>query len=193
MSDKVLYDIGRKIKSLRIENSYKQSDLASMSGITKGLVSKIENGRTVPSLPVLISILQSLKVNFQEFFSDIMFETGKNYFVIKPEDQTPIRKEDAYGFEYRFIFNKTISSGIFEAVLLTIEPNSRRDLVTTDAYEFKYILDGEIQYQLDDVVLNLKKGDALFYDGRIPHVPRNVKNEPASMLVIYLYSGKAES
>jgi transcriptional regulator with XRE-family HTH domain len=192
MSDKVLHDIGRKIKALRIENSFKQSDLASMSGITKGLVSKIENGRTVPSLPVLISILQSLKVNFHEFFSDIMFETGKNYFVIKPEDQTEIRKEDAYGFQYRFIFNKTISSGIFEVVLLTIEPNSRRDLVTTDAYEFKYILEGEVQYQLDEITLNLKKGDALFYDGRIPHVPRNIKNVPAQMLVIYIYSGKLE-
>lgn len=187
MATKVIHDIGKKIKFLRNKNEFKQSDLAEITGTTKGLISKIENGRTVPSLPVLITILQALKVDFKEFFGDIAIEKGSNFYVIRAEDVQKIYKEDASGFEYGFIFTKPVNSTILEVTLLTIQPHSRRDPISTDAYEFKYIISGEVQYEIGDEKVNLKAGDSLFFDGRIMHVPRNITLEPVTMLVVYLF------
>jgi transcriptional regulator with XRE-family HTH domain len=187
MSTKVIHDIGKKIKFLRNRNEYKQSDLADITGTTKGLISKIENGRTVPSLPVLITILQALKVDFKEFFADIPIEQGSNFYVIRADEMQKIYKEDASGFEYSFIFTKPLSTSIFEVSLLTIQPHSRRDPISTDAFEFKYVISGEVQYEIGEEKVNLKTGDSLFFDGRILHVPRNITLEPVTMLVVYLF------
>ena len=49
------------------------------------------------------------------------------------------------------------------------------------------VLSGEVKYQLEDTFFDMKEGDALFFDGNIPHVPHNESAEPASLLVFYLF------
>ena len=75
----------------------------------------------------------------------------------------------------------------FESVLLEVEPNSERDKVVTDAFEFKYILTGECYYEIGDQEVLLKEGDSIFFDGRIPHVPINRGKIPSKMLVVYFF------
>ena len=73
-------------------------------------------------------------------------------------------------------------------VLLTLEPNCKRDMVETDAYEFKYILSGSCEYIIDGETVKLNAGDAIFFDGKLPHVPRNPNDQPSTMLVIYSFT-----
>jgi uncharacterized cupin superfamily protein len=72
-------------------------------------------------------------------------------------------------------------------VLLEVQPNSEREKVITDAFEFKYILTGECAYVIGDQEVLLKEGDSIFFDGRIPHVPINRGKVPSKMLVVYFF------
>jgi len=80
-----------------------------------------------------------------------------------------------------------LSSLGFETVLLDVSPGSKRDKVSTDAYEFKFVLSGECFYVIEDEEVLLKEGDSIFFDGRIPHVPENRGLAPAKMLVVYFF------
>ena len=88
---------------------------------------------------------------------------------------------------YTYIFGKQLSSLGFESVLLEVAPGSKRDKVTTDAYEFKYMLSGECYYEIGDDEVLLKEGDSIFFDGRIPHVPVNRGGVTSKMLVMYFF------
>lgn len=190
MGEHIVSGLGVRLRELRQQKGLKLIEVAQDAGVSKGLLSKIENGRTIPSLPVLASIVKSLKIGMDEFFAGIKEEDGERFVHIKPAAFKTVKKENAIGFIYEQMLNRTAGDTVLEAVILTIEPGSKRSKVVTDAYELKYVLEGTIEYELDDETIILEKGDCLYYDGRIPHVPHNRTNETARMLVIYLFNNK---
>jgi transcriptional regulator with XRE-family HTH domain len=183
-----LIGIGKKIKEIRKASKKTISSVASDAGVSNGLISRIENGRTIPSLPVLLNIINALEVNVSDFFEGMPKASELGYIVSRSEENATIEKEDeATGFSYKYIFGKQLSSIGFEAVLLEVQPNSQREKVETDAYEFKYMLSGECLYMIGEEEVLLKEGDSLFFDGRIPHVPINRGRISAKMVVLYFF------
>lgn len=181
-----LIGIGKRIKDIRKKNKKTISTVANAADVSNGLISRIENGRTIPSLPVLLNIINALEIEVSDFFEGMPKPTAANYIVSRAEDNSIIEKEDdAKGFTYQYIFGKQLSSIGFEVVLLEVKPNSQREKVETDAFEFKYMLYGECSYVIGDDEVLLKEGDSIFFDGRIPHVPINRSKTSAKMLVLY--------
>lgn len=188
MSDFII-GIGKRIKDIRKENNLTINELANRANVSNGLISRIENGRTIPSLPVLLDLIQSLDIDASYFFEGVENRNSAKYLYIPKENQQIIEKEiEAQGFKYMHIFSKSLNSLGFEAVLLTLEPNSKREKVITDAWEFKYILKGTVKYLIDQEEVILSEGDALYFNGRFPHVPVSISDESCTMLVLYLYS-----
>lgn len=188
-----LIGIGKRIKDIRKKKNLTINTVATEADVSNGLISRIENGRTISSLPVLLNIIQALGIEVSEFFNGLPKSDKKNFIVSRKEDSNIIEKEDdAKGFEYKFLFGKQLTSVGFEAVLLEVQPNSQRDKVETDAYEFKYILSGACSYIIGEEEVVLREGDSIFFDGRIPHVPVNRGTESSKMLVLYFFFHKNE-
>ena len=189
--DNYLIGIGKKIKEIRKSNKYTITQVATKAEVSNGLISKIENGRTIPSLPVLLNLIQALDVEVGEFFKNIPIANKSNFLLFKKEQYAVIEKEElAIGFEYRSIFSKQLNSCGFEAVLLEVKPNSKREKVETDAFEFKYVISGECIYNIGDDEVLVQSGDSILFDGRIPHVPINKAEESCLMLVVYFFYDK---
>lgn len=183
-----LVGIGKRIKAIRKNNQNTISDIAMKAGVTSGLISRIENGRTIPSLPVFLKIVDALNIELRDFFDGMPHTNGANFLVARKDESTLIEKEDeAIGFTYNYLFGKSLNSVGFQSVLLEVQPGSKRGKVTTDAFEFKYVLSGECHYIIDDHEVILYEGDSIFFDGRIPHVPVNKGKVTSKMLVIYFF------
>ncbi len=184
-------NIGKRIKEIRLSREQKLVDVAIKSGVSKGLLSRIENGRTIPSLPVLLDIISALGEKPGGFFESIDYSSGSPFYkLIKKSEYLPIDKEDSVGFNYYSIVSKSFSETTFNAVLLELEPHASRELVTTDGMEFIYLVSGTINYQLGNTTLLMEEGDSLFFDGRVPHLKINKSGETARILVIYLLFNK---
>ncbi len=191
MSEYLISGIGKHLKKLRKERKLKLTALAKSAGVSKGLVSKIENGRTIPSLPVLLSLINALDLTPGQFFEPLNFESSQSFTHKRPKDFKKVKKEDdAKGLNYQLMLEKGFQHFSMEALTLEVEPGAERDYISSDAYEFKYLLEGEVSYMIDEEEVELNKGDCLLYDGRIPHLPRNKSGKPAKMLVIYIYQQK---
>lgn len=183
--------IGKRIKEIRLSKEMRLIDMAVKSGVTKGLLSRVENGRTIPSLPVLFSIINALDEKPGNFFETIDYPADSPfYMLIKKEDYQPIEKEDSVGFDYFSIFSRSFGELTFNAVLLMLSPNAKRDMVTTDGMEFIYLANGSIDYKLGDTTITMEEGDSLFFDGRVPHLKINNTEQTARILVIYLLFNK---
>lgn len=189
MEGAFLLEVSKRIKQYRQEKRLTVQELADRSSVSKGLISQIENGRSIPSLPVLFSIIQSLELEISEFFRDLNIQEP-NIIVQKKEDYVGFEKEDAKGFFYKRIFVKNLGASTVDFVLLELNTDSHREKVSTDAYEYKYILKGEVDYHINGGVYHLSEGDSLFFDGRLEHVPKNTGTEPCVMLIVYFFNQK---
>jgi transcriptional regulator with XRE-family HTH domain len=179
--------IGEKLREFRTAKNIKLFEAAAKAEISKGLLSKIENGRAIPSLPVLLQILNAIDIELTVFFKEVETQNlAPLYLLIKKNQYRSIEKEDAIGFNYFAIFQRSFSSVAVNFTYLELEPGAKRELVTTDGFEFIFLIRGTIDYVLGDQNFTMHNGDSLFFDGTIPHVKRNPYLETAQILVIYL-------
>ncbi len=184
---KDLYSIiGNKIKQIRRENGWTLYEIASRTGVSKSLLSKIENVRTIPSLPVLFKIIKALEMDVAIFFEGVSDITDITYTHIKAEEYEPMDKEDSEGFSYFSIINESVKNAELQVAILKLSPGATREKVVTDGFTFLYLIDGNVDYLLEEETVKFKTGDSLFFNGRIPHVPMNLSSEVAVMLIVYL-------
>ena len=177
--------IAKKIKEIRLRQGVTLSDLSKRTILSKGLLSKIENGRTIPSLPVFMNLAKALNTNPKDFFEESLLPGGKNYLHLKKGRYESVNKEERHGFDYRFIFSQMLTSCRMQIYLLTLKPKSEKKTTVTDGFEFKYVLHGRCDYHISDEVLKLEQGDALYFDASKPHMPVNNSKGDVVMLVLY--------
>lgn len=184
-----IHRIGPKIRDYRKQQKLRLVDLSNQAGVSSAMLSKIENGRIIPTIPTLFQLISALGVEPSEFFAEINDQNQfSNFLLIRQENYIPyVKEESAKGFQYQSILEHAQEFKNFQISLVTLEPNNKRPLVATAAYEFLYIIEGNLKFHLNDTVLDLRKGDSLFFDGRIPHVPINQQDKPVLYLVIYFF------
>ena len=189
MNEEFLLLLGDKIKQKRTHQNITLEQLATSAGVSKGLISQIENNRTVPSLPVLFNIIHSLGDDLKTFFED-MHETANNghVLIVRKGQEKKFEKEPVKGFSYRRILTRAVVSQATDIVLLELKKGAaRKTMIQTDAFESKYVLKGTIEYQIDKETFILNEGDTLFFDGRAKHRLKNIGTTEALMLVTYLF------
>ncbi len=191
MEQEVIVQISNKLKSIRKEKNLTLQDIADRAGVTKGLISQIENSRTIPSLLVLIQIVKALEVGLDDFFNDLSFYGKEGKILIQRKaDYQKFEKEPASGYEYSRIFTKKVNQCTIDIVLLEIQPGAVRDFVQTDAFEYKYIISGSVRYVFRDQEIELNEGDSMLFDGMLEHNPVNSGQTPVKMLVVYFFENK---
>jgi transcriptional regulator with XRE-family HTH domain len=181
-----LIQIGMALRELRLAQGKTLDDIAEMTGLSKSLISKIENFRTIPSLLVLANICKVLKTDMADLVQGIGIMEEDPYVVVRADQRKSISRDEGEGYLYENIFNGDINATLFDSFVLTIKPGSKRSVVTTDGRQFVFILEGRIEFHLGDDVVPLAAGDSLYFDGRIPHLPVNTTDKDAKLLAIYL-------
>lgn len=188
MEEDLLIQISNKIRQFRKERGMTIQELADKAKVSKGLISQIENSRTIPSLLVLIDIVLALEIDLNHFFKGIGNDgNGPLILVKRKEEFETFEKESAEGFLYQRIFTRSFKNATVDIVLLDLAKNAKRPMVETEAFEFKYILRGKIEYVFPDRTIELNEGDAMLFDGRISHNPRTISKENALMLIVYFF------
>ncbi|NSL91245.1 helix-turn-helix transcriptional regulator, partial [Chitinophaga sp. Mgbs1] len=151
MTEDIIIQISNKIKEKRKSKGITIQELADKAEVSKGLISQIENNRTVPSLLVLINIIRALNLDMNEFFNEIDQQTQSAKVIIKQKaSYQEFEKEPAKGFQYKRVLTKNVKNFPVDIVILELKKGARRThIVKTDAYEYKYIIKGTVEYQID--------------------------------------------
>ena len=188
----VYHKIGGQIRKYRKERDMKLQDLASLTGIGLPMLSKIENGRILPTIPSLFLIIEKLEIAPEVFFRELNREDKfPGYFYMPKKEYLPyVKEENAQGFNYFSILEHTKEKGAFQVSLLKLATDASRPLITTSAFEFIFVVSGKVEYWLDEKSFLLEEGDSLFFDGMIPHVPVSKCKKEAVLLVLYFFNNE---
>ncbi|MEO7991144.1 MAG: XRE family transcriptional regulator [Chryseolinea sp.] len=185
VDNEIVSRIALKIRATRLKKNLTIQQLATRTKVSKGLLSKIENSRTIPSLPVFVTLIQSLDISLKEFFEDMVLTNGKDYLHIKKDEYVTVEREGREGFQYQYILSQNILNCTMDVVLLTLEPGAKGNPSTTDGFEFKYMLSGNCEYQINNEIIKVEEGDSIYFDASVPHLPINRSRRKVIMLVIY--------
>jgi len=179
--------IGREVRSLREQLGMTISELSKSSDMSGGMLSKIENGSTSPSLSSLQALSRALHVPVTALFKG--YEQGREVTFVKAGDGLAIeRRGTRAGHQYALL-------GHAPHTELTIEPYLISLLDSSDVFpvfqheglEFIYMLEGEVVYRHGEQTFLLQPGDSLFFDADAPHGPEEMHKLPIRYLSIISY------
>lgn len=182
--------IGHEVRTFRKKLGITVADLAAATGMSVGMLSKIENGNISPSLTTLQSLSKALGVPLTAFFRG--FEEPKSASFVKAGEGVNLeRRGTRAGHHYSLLghIENNTSGVVVEPYLITL--NAESDVFPTfqhEGMEFLYMLEGEVVYRHGDRLYRMEAGDSLFFDADAPHGPEELVKLPARYLSIISYT-----
>lgn len=181
--------IGREVRRHRQRHQMTLADLAQATGLSPGMVSKIENGQISPSLSTLTTLADALNLPLSAFFRS--FEESRDVSHVPAGHGLVIdRRGTRAGHIYQLLGHMIRSSVSLEPYLITLTEQS--DAFTEfqhEGVEFIYMLEGEVTYRHGEREFHLGPGDSLFFDAIAPHGPAELVKLPARYLSIIASPG----
>ena len=176
--------IGRQVRQFRQDLGMTVVELAKQAGLSPGMLSKIENGMTSPSLATLRGLSQALNVPVTAFFRKFEEQRDATY-VRAGEGLLTERRGTRSGHRYHLLGHSMSGPVAVEPSLVTLTEESEVfPLFQHPGSEFIYVLEGEVLYRHADKTYRLGPGDSLFFDADAPHGPEELLSLPVRMLSV---------
>jgi transcriptional regulator with XRE-family HTH domain len=180
------YEIGQKLRQLRLRKKIALVDLGKHTGLSASMLSQLENGKLVPTLPTLARIAMVFDVGLEHFFSDR--KTRRVFSVVRANER--IRFPEAADSSFPGYFFEVLAFGATDksmSAYLADFPKREGKIARHhchDGSEFVHVLAGAlaINYQSEDYVLNA--GDSVYFDASEPHSYTGRTDESARALVV---------
>ena len=178
------YEIGEKLRRLRLRKSMGLVELGRHTGLSPSLLSRIERGRMCPTLPTLVRIATVFGVGLEFFFGAKRAAAS----VVRRDErqQFPDRlggKKVAYRFEsldFKAVERK------MNAYRAEFEPAPAGKLPTHDhtGSEFLHVLRGMLELRVGEEEHVLEEGDSIYFDASLSHAYRRVGRAPCEAIVV---------
>lgn len=178
------YRIGPKIRTLRQDRGLALSDLGAHSGLSVGMLSKIERGQVFPTLPTLLRVAMVFGVGLDHFFRPDehrpMFEITRAADRLSLPDQPGA--DAAYSFES---LDFAAQGRAFDAYLAAFPPGGPASEPHSHAgEELFHVIAGAVEITVHGEAHHLGTGDAVHFDARFDHTYRAAGPERARALVV---------
>jgi len=183
--------IGQEVRRLREQSGVTIAKLAKAADMSSGMLSKIENGSTSPSLASLQALALSLNVPLSSLFRQFE-QSGQATLVRAGEGLEIERRGTRAGHQYLLLGHAPHGDLIVEPYLITLKDSS--DVFPTfrhEGLEFIYVLEGEVVYRHGEKKFHMKPGDSLFFDSTTPHGPDKMIELPIRFLSVISYPREA--
>ena len=179
--------VGEKIRHMRSNKGLGLQQLAEKTGLSKPLISQIENEQVSPPISTLLKIANSLDTDISFFFQDQVREVKtavvrSNERVISPRRQVQGKAKLGYTYE-ALAATKPFKS--MEPFLVTFEVKDSEDVIkfSHEGEEFAFVLEGQLEFSSEAETIVLNPGDSLYFDSDQLHGFRAVGDTPAKALI----------
>jgi transcriptional regulator with XRE-family HTH domain len=180
------YGIGEKLRRLRLRKGLGLVELGRHTGLSPAMLSKLENGHVIPTLPTLLRISLVFAVGLDHFFTDDA--DCRKLAIVRKQDRLRFPelmggKKPVYHFECLDYVGLDRRSTGYAA---DFEPMAAEE-VTMHRHpgsEFIYVLTGVLGLTADGRELALEAGDSAYLDSNEEHGYRRIGTVPCTALVV---------
>ena len=182
--------IGAKIRHIRQSKGLTLENVSARTGLSKGLISRIENEQVSPPIATLLKIASALTIDIAHFFSDQA--SAHRVTVVRGHEVSPSRSsmilegKDA-GYAYELLAFKKDDKHM-EPFLVKFDIRKREEIPLQQhrGEEFLHLMEGKLEFFTKDETIVLEEGDSIYFDSGVPHGYRGIgKESPKALVVVY--------
>ena len=177
-----LVQVGKKIKEIRKQKRMSLQEVAERSNVTAGLISKIENFRTIPSLPVLLNISRALAVDMTDLVSTVSSPPLPPFQIIRKKEVEESLSSTPGDIQFFNISKKSSIEAEIQSYFLILSPESGKESLNLGGQHTVFLLHGNISCQITEEILELRTGDFLVFEDGIEPVIWNPHDTQAKIL-----------
>lgn len=183
-ADAIRATIARRLRDYRLDLDWTMTQLAGRSGVSKAMLSKIENAQTTPALTTLSRIGDALAVPVTAFFRGL--DDEQDMLHVKAGQGLDIQhRGSSAGRSYQSLGRMRFPHDRLEPTLVTISRDDEAfPLYQHGGSELIYVLAGRLEYSYGRRVVLLEPGDSLQLLGEVPHGPSKLIALPIRMLSV---------
>lgn len=180
------YEIGLKLRQLRLRKKIALVDLGKHTGFSASMLSQLENGKLIPTLPTLARIAMVFDVGVDHFFTS---KRGRFLFSVIRANERIKFPEKAEMTKPSFVFEclaYSVQDKSIQCYMAEFPPLAEHEVNphTHDGAEFVFLMEGKLEIRYHDDVHILNSGDSAYFDGAEPHSYRGLSAKPAKALVV---------
>ncbi len=170
--------IGSRLREARQQRGMTIQELASVTNLSKGFLSQVENDKASPSLDTLERIAQAVDVPL----AYILLPNERRMHVLRAADRPAYRYGEA-GLRVE-VLSPLPQRGL-AVQQVELPPGAASG--DTDHFhageECHIVLSGTVRAEQGNESVMLHAGDSLYWDGSIPHRVVNTGTEPARLMI----------
>lgn len=169
MSD---YNIGAKIKKLRLAKKLTLQAVAKETGFSPALISQIENNNVSPPIATLSKIAKFFDVKIGIFFTED--DEEYKYEIVRRAERKLIprvisRAGTSQGYSYESLSYRKQNKKMEPFLLSVTEKASEENTYSHDGEEFLFVMKGTAELLLGDERIILEEGDCVYFDSSVRH------------------------
>jgi len=180
------YDLGAKLRQLRMRKKIALTELGKHTGLSASMLSQLENGKLIPTLPTLARVAMVFDVGLDYFFGtrrraglfEVVRREERMRFPSDVESERP-------GFYFEVLAFKANNKPI-EAYLAEFPQREASEVMPHmhPGVELVHLLEGQLEVMYQDESFVLDPGDSAYFDTTELHSYRGLSEAPAKALVI---------
>ena len=176
--------IAAQLRHYRTSQGLSSAELASRTGMSKAMISKIETASTSCSLTSLQRLADGLKIPVTALFRGADTDRDAT-FTKSGEGSLTVRSGTQHGHEYRVLGTLKGRTDALEPTLVTLtDASDVFPLFQHPGTEFIYMLAGKMVYGHGQYEYTMTPGDSLLLDGEGPHGPLELLELPIRFLAV---------
>jgi transcriptional regulator with XRE-family HTH domain len=179
--------IGWRVRSRAREIGLSSAQLAKRVGLSRAMISKIENAQVSPSLATMSRLAEALEIPITSLFQGLDEERDALFTKAGagPELGRPGTRS---GHRYQLLGSMRGPAKRMEPMLVTLSSESEVfPLYQHPGTEFLYMLEGEMEYGYAGASYQMSPGDSLQFDGEVAHGPLRLVRLPVRFLSVTAY------
>lgn len=174
---------GESIRNMRLKKSLTLQALSNLSGISKSMLSEIENNKKTPTIELILRISDALGVHVSSLVDNPSKANEPTIFIKADYQQTfldPVTKT-----ELHFISHHSEKTGL-EFIYAITPSNNITEVFSPSLATIKYfyIVQGILQIRLGEDTYKLSKGDYLSFNADIEQQYTSIGSDDCHYYVI---------
>jgi transcriptional regulator with XRE-family HTH domain len=176
--------VSATLRRLRKSANLTLDAAASRAEVTKGYLSKVERGASVPSIAVVGRLAKIYGVEL----SDVFLAPGQKgpFSLVRANERSLMNRNGSeYGYTYEVIASNKANprSELFILTLPCIEGTNLPKL-KHPGEEVLFVLEGKIRFDFAGTVFVLEPGDCIQFEASYPHLGVAIEGKDAKALLV---------
>jgi transcriptional regulator with XRE-family HTH domain len=178
------HQIARRVRQFRSARNMTLQEVSDLTGLSKGLLSKIENCVVSPPIATLDKLAEALGVVIGEFFESDDLDPGTTFF---PNNKRKIvhGRRSQLNYEYELLVPGRKRRDMQPMIVTADGKNCKFALQEHPGEQFVFMLEGAMEYVVGDKTYTVSPEDCLYFDARVPHGPKLQTTQRARYVVVF--------